>query len=112
MTTVFDIIAAACLMVGALLCLAAGIGVLRFPDVLSRIHTAAKPQVLGLMLVLIAIALRLRSWADLPTLLLVLLFQMSTIPVAAHMVGRTAYRAGIIRTDLLITDELPDERAR
>ncbi|MEK8226242.1 monovalent cation/H+ antiporter complex subunit F [Oerskovia sp. M15] len=39
-----------------------GVGVVRFPDLLARMHAATKPQVLGLILVLIALALRLRSW--------------------------------------------------
>ena len=40
-------------MAGALLGLAAGIGVLRFPDALSRMHAATKPQVLGVLLLLL-----------------------------------------------------------
>lgn len=103
---ILDIVAAACLIVGALLCVAAGIGLLRFPDVLSRAHTATKPQVLGLVLILIALALRLRSIADLPTLALIVIFQMATAPVAAHMLGRAAYRTKAFHPDRLIVDEL------
>ena len=46
---VLDTVAGVCLIAGALLCLAAGIALVRFPDVLSRMHAAAKPQVLGLL---------------------------------------------------------------
>lgn len=38
------------ILVGALLCLFAAIGLLRFRDVPSRLHAATKPQVLGLLL--------------------------------------------------------------
>nr|MDT0657067.1 monovalent cation/H(+) antiporter subunit G [Micromonospora sp. DSM 115978] len=106
-----DALGAICLVLGASLSLAAGIGVLRFPDVLSRMHAATKPQVLGLLLILLGVALRLRSEPDLATLLLVGLFQLATAPVAAHMVGRTAYRAGRFRPELLTTDELAEESA-
>ncbi|MDG4829714.1 monovalent cation/H(+) antiporter subunit G [Solwaraspora sp. WMMD1047] len=112
--TVADVLGAICLVLGASLSLAAGVGVLRFPDVLSRMHAATKPQVLGLLLILLGVALRLRSESDLATLLLVGLFQLATAPVAAHMVGRTAYRSGRFRRDLLATDELAtatEERA-
>lgn len=100
-----DIIAAVLLLLGALLCLAAGIALLRFPDVLSRTHAVAKPQILGLVLILIGLAVRLHSAADLPTLVLVIGFQLTTAPVAAHMIGRAAYRVGILRKDLLLVDE-------
>jgi multicomponent Na+:H+ antiporter subunit G len=103
---VLDVAAAVCLLAGALLSLAAGVALLRFPDLLSRMHAATKPQVLGLLLVLLGCGLRLRDTVDVTTLLLVALFQLGTAPVAAHMVGRAAYRAGQVRADLLVTDEL------
>lgn len=106
MTTVLDVLAAICLLGGAALSLAAGIGVVRFPDVLSRMHAASKPQVLGLLLVLIGVGLRLRTGFDITTLVLVAVFQLTTAPVAAHMVGRSAYRTRRLRRDLLIVDEL------
>ncbi|MEQ4305289.1 monovalent cation/H(+) antiporter subunit G [Plantactinospora sp. B6F1] len=103
---VVDVLAAACLLCGALLSLAAGLGLLRFPDLLSRMHAATKPQVLGLLLILTGTALRLGTVVDVTTLVLVGAFQLATAPVAAHMVGRAAYRTGQFRRDLLVTDEL------
>ncbi|WP_089158179.1 monovalent cation/H(+) antiporter subunit G [Micromonospora sp. NBS 11-29] len=103
-----DTVAGVCLVAGALLSLAAGIALVRFPDVLSRMHAAAKPQVLGLLLVLLGCALRLRTGVDVTTLVLVGMFQLATAPVAAHMVGRAAYPHHDIRRDLLLTDELAD----
>ncbi|MBM2614555.1 monovalent cation/H(+) antiporter subunit G [Actinoplanes sp. LDG1-06] len=108
MNGVLDVIAGACLVVGALLSLSAGVALMRFPDLLSRMHAATKPQVLGLLLVLIGCALRLREAVDITTLLLVAVFQMATAPVAAHMIGRAGYRAGLAREDLLVSDELRD----
>lgn len=103
---VLDAAAAVCLIAGALLSLAAGVALLRFPDLVSRLHAATKPQVLGLLLVLLGCALRIRSGVDVTTLVLVGAFQLATSPVAAHMVGRAAYRDGLVRHDLLVTDEL------
>jgi multicomponent Na+:H+ antiporter subunit G len=103
---ILDVLAAFCLISGALLCLAAGIALVRFPDLLSRMHATAKPQVLGLLLVLIGCGLRLRTGVDITTLILVAVFQLVTAPVAAHMVGRAAYRDGQVRSDLLLVDEL------
>ena len=110
MSSVLDVVAAACLIAGALLSLSAGVGLLRFPDLLSRMHAATKPQVLGLLLVLLGCGLRLRDVVDVTTLIVVAVFGMATAPVAAHMVGRAGYRSGQARIDLLVVDELDDRR--
>jgi multicomponent Na+:H+ antiporter subunit G len=107
---VVDVIASACLLGGAVLSLAAGLGLLRFPDLLARMHSATKPQVLGLLLILTGTALRLDTVVDITTLALVGAFQLAVAPVAAHMVGRAAYRTGQFRRDLLVTDELAAAR--
>ena len=49
-----DLAAAVCLLLGAALSVAAGIGLLRFPDALSRMHAATKPQIMGLIFVIAA----------------------------------------------------------
>ena len=84
---VADIASAVLLLCGAFLAFAAGVGVVRFPDLLARMHAATKPQVLGLILVLLGLSLRLRSWGAVATLALVVVFQLLTSPVAAHMVA-------------------------
>jgi multicomponent Na+:H+ antiporter subunit G len=113
---VADVAAAACLVLGALLSLIAAIGILRFPDVLTRMHSATKPQVLGLLLVLLGLALRLRDERTVGMLALIAMFQLVTSPIASHMVGRASFRAGQVRQDLLVVDELsgvlPGEDAR
>ena len=105
-TTAADVAAAVCLLGGSLLAFAAGVGLVRFPDLLARMHSATKPQVLGLILVLIGLGLRLRSGPALWMLALVGAFQLLTSPVASHMVGRAGYRTGKVRSDLLVVDEL------
>lgn len=110
---ILDIATGACLVIGAGLSLSGSVALLRFPDVVARQHAATKPQVLGLILILIAVGLRLPSWGTASTLVLIALFQLLTIPVAAHMIGRAAYRTRSMRRELLLRDELADavERA-
>jgi multicomponent Na+:H+ antiporter subunit G len=112
LSAVLDIAAAVCIITGALLGLCAGVALVRFPDLLSRMHAATKPQVLGLLLVLLGCALRMRTSEDITTLVLVGVFQLVTAPVAAHMVGRAAYRDRQFRSDLLVTDEFAVHAAR
>lgn len=108
---ILDVLAAASLLLGSFFTLAAGIGVLRFPDLLVRMHAGAKPQVLGVLLALFGLALRLRSGALMATLALVALFQMLTAPVAAHLVARAGYRTGKVDSDQLVVDELTGDLA-
>lgn len=93
-TALADVVGLVCLLCGSLLCLVSAIGLLRLPGLLLRMQTAAKPQVLGLFLVLIGVGLRLRVGLDIGMLVLVGLFQMLTIPVSAHLVSRAQYRIG------------------
>lgn len=110
---VADILTAICLLAGSALSLSGAIGLLRFPDVLSRLHAATKPQVLGLMLILAAVGLQRPDWGTVTTLALISLFQMLTAPVSAHMLGRAGYRTRRLRKDMFTRDELADavERA-
>lgn len=103
---VLDLLAAVCIFLAAVLSVAAGVGLLRFPDALSRLHAATKPQIFGLLLTITAIALEERSVATLLALVPVFVFQSLTAPVAAHMVGRAAYRTGQLDTTTLVVDEL------
>ncbi len=108
-----DIISAVLVLLGGVLSLAAGIGTLRFSDLLSRMHASAKPQVLGLILVAIAIGIQFPTWATVTTLAIIISFQLVTIPVATHMVGRAGYRTKHLRRSMLYRDELAEavERA-
>ncbi len=101
-----DVLAGLLLLAGAVLTFAAAMGALRFADVLSRLHAAAKPQVTGLILVMLGVAIRLREAPAIWMLVLVALFQMLTSPVSAHMVSRAGYRTGKVPHDRLVVDEL------
>jgi multicomponent Na+:H+ antiporter subunit G len=109
-TAVADVLAIGCLLAGAFLCLTAGLGLVRFPDVLSRMHAGTKPQVLGVLLIMVGGTIRLSSWSAAWMLLLVAAFQLLTAPVSAHMISRVAYRRRHVRRDLLLVDELGEGR--
>lgn len=101
-----ELLAAVLLGLGVLLAAIAAIGLARFDNVLARMHAGSKPQTLGLMLVLAGAAVVVGSWAVAGFLLLVLLAQMATVPVASSMVGRAAFRRGFVRGGQYAIDEL------
>ncbi|MGO4229935.1 monovalent cation/H(+) antiporter subunit G [Arthrobacter sp. YAF34] len=104
--TVIDAVSAVFMVTGALMSLAAAVGLMRFPDLMSRMHAATKPQVLGLFLLLAALGLQMRTWWVWPVLVVAWLFQLLTVPVSAHMVGRAGYRTKHLHPELLSVDEL------
>ncbi len=111
-TAIADTVSAITLLAGVLLTLVAAIGLVRFPDVLSRMHAATKPQVLGLMLLMAGLAIELRSVTVGMTLLLVVAFQLVTGPISAHMLSRAGYRTGKVEHSLLVVDELTEDLER
>lgn len=106
MSTLADLVAALLLLAGAFFCLTAAVGVLRFPDVITRLHAATKPQVFGLLLILTGIVVSQRSWEVAGVCVLVAAFQIATSPVSAHMVSRTAYRTGLWEAGDAVVDDL------
>lgn len=101
-----DILVAVLLIVGCFMSLIAGIGLLTFPDMLTRMHAATKPQVLGFLLIFAALAIHLRSWAVIPVLAVAWGMQLLTAPVSAHMIGRSGYRTKHAAKETLFSDEL------
>jgi multicomponent Na+:H+ antiporter subunit G len=79
---------------GVLLVLLAGIGLVRFPDVLIRANAATKAAGLGVACVLAGVAFVIGTPEAAVKMSLAVVLQFLTAPVAGHVIGRAAYRAG------------------
>ncbi len=106
-----DISTGGLLVFGSFLSVAAGIGILRFPDVLSRLHAGTKPQILGLTCIMLAVVLQNLSWPVASGVAVVLVIQYLTQPISAHLVGRSGYRSDFVDKETLVVDELAAEIA-
>ncbi len=107
---VIDLLGGLLLVAGCALALIAAIGLHRLPDVFTRMHAATKPATLGLILVSLGTFLRVDEPSARTKLLLVIVLQLLTTPVGAHMIGRAAHRAGetgdqTIKDDLLLVEQ-------
>jgi multicomponent Na+:H+ antiporter subunit G len=76
---------------GCFFLLTGGLGALRFPDFLSRMHPAAKGDTLGQALVLLGLMVELGFVLATLKLLLILLFLLVTSPTATHAMARAAH---------------------
>jgi len=90
-----ELLAAIFISIGSVLCLIAAVGMLRLPDTLIRMHAATKAGTLGAGLILAGAALYFAELGLVLRALLTLMFIFLTAPVAAHLIGRAAYRSGI-----------------
>lgn len=111
MSHFFDVVGHVFILIGSVISLTAAIGVVRFRDLLSRMHPATKPQVIGLLFVLGGAMLNLWGSFDVWMLALAGMFMVLTAPVIAHRVGRIAYREQLGRDGLLDDEDLPQYRA-
>ncbi len=88
-----DWISAIFLIGGGFFALIAGLGLLRFPDLLSRMHAATKASGAAFSLILVAFVLRVPEWDIAIKAVVSLILAFLTLPVAAHLLGRNTSRA-------------------
>ena len=100
-----ELVVAACLVAGGFFLFVAGLGILRLPDVLIRMHASTKAGTLGVGLVFGAAALYFRSAAETAIAVLTVVFLLVTAPVAAHAIARAAYRMNVRLSDRTHIDE-------
>ena len=106
MNTVVDVLAAVLMVSGSALALIAAVGLFRMPDAYSRIHVATKPATLAVVFTVGAAVLRVPGPAPTTKLLLAVLLQFWTAPVASHMLGRAAHAAGLRPAEPWAVDDL------
>ncbi|MHA0034790.1 monovalent cation/H(+) antiporter subunit G [Deinococcus sp. PESE-13] len=83
------------ILIGAFFVLTAAIGVVRFPDLYSRLHASSKLVTLGSAGIFLGVALSFQESAALTRLIAVLLFQFLTTPLTAYLIARAAYLQGL-----------------
>jgi multicomponent Na+:H+ antiporter subunit G len=116
---IFDIIIYIFLGLGVFFNLLAGIGLLRFPDVYTRLHAGTKCTTFGSIFIIgsvIIIGFKMWWGKDLNGSVLAihsafaLIAILLTNPVGAHAIARAAHRSGVMPVQAVI-DELQDKSA-
>lgn len=95
MMTAIDVLATALLIVGALFFLAGTLGLLRFPDVYTRLHALTKADNLGLGLMIAGLALESASLVVAGKLFLIWVLVLLSGASVAHLIARGALHKGI-----------------
>lgn len=105
-----DLIVAALLLAGGFFALVAALGVVRLPDVFIRMHASTKAGTLGGGLILAAVAVSQWEAGVTTRVVLIVAFLLLTAPIAAHLIGRAAYRIGVPLWHNTVVDEWQHDR--
>lgn len=100
-----EYIAAVLAIIAAFFMFAAAVGVLRMPDIYTRLHCSTKSAVLGVGLMLLAVAVysgELEVWVR---CLAGITFFVLTVPVGGHILARAGYRVGAQQCKETLSDE-------
>ena len=90
---------------GSAFALLAAVGVLRLPDVFTRMQASTKASTLGLGCLLIGAALQLGDLASLIRVASIGAFILLTTSVSAHVIARASYLADVPLWDGTVLDE-------
>jgi len=101
-----EIVVAAALLIGTVFVFLASVGLLRMPDLLTRMQATGKAVTLGLGCLMLAEAMHFGEAGTTVRLIVVLVFFSLTAPVAAHVIARAAYFMGIPLWEGSVADEL------
>ena len=94
------------ILLGALFMLLAAIGMVRMPDVLTRMHSSTKSSTLGVGLIMLGVALAFSDFVTGVRALAIVIFMFTTTPVSAHMIARAAYLSGVPLWEGTLSDEM------
>lgn len=93
--TPLELASAALILAGAVFFFAGTVGMLRFPDVFSRLHALTKGDNVGLGLTVVGLALHAESVSAVGKLLLIWVLVLVAGATASHIIARSSLRRGI-----------------
>ncbi|BBL88924.1 Na+/H+ antiporter subunit G [Vibrio rotiferianus] len=89
-----DITVGVLLCLGTVFTLIASLGILRMPDLYTRMHAATKAGTVGLASLLLAVAIAIPDITVISRVIGTMLFIFITAPVAAHLLGKATQESG------------------
>ncbi|MBB4004993.1 monovalent cation/H(+) antiporter subunit G [Aurantimonas endophytica] len=104
------ILAGLLVLAGSAFAAVAALGILRLPDVYTRMHSASKAGAVGAGMLLLALALTADSTPTALRALAAVVFILLTAPLAAHLLAKAAYSVGYKLGPESVLDEMPPPR--
>lgn len=95
MNILVDIVSWLCLGAGGIFCVIGAIGLIRMPEVYTRMHAASVVDTLGAGLILAGLILQAGFTLVTAKLLMIGLLLLFTSPTATHALAKAAFARGI-----------------
>jgi multicomponent Na+:H+ antiporter subunit G len=108
--SVVEIVGAALLVLGAAVFAVAGVGVVRLPDLYTRVSAVTTAAGLGVSLIVLGVLLHNFDAAKAVKAVLAIVVNLATAAVGGHALGRAGYLTGVPLASQTRYDELADER--
>lgn len=105
--TLLSLLVGVMVVIGAAFSLIAAVGLVRLPDVYTRMHAASKAGTVGSGVILLALAVHADDSATMTRALAGVAFLLLTAPIAAHLLAKAAHSAGYRLWDGSVRDDLP-----
>lgn len=93
------------LLLGAGFTFLATLGVVRFPDLYTRLHAASKAGVVGGGLILLVVAIMSQDAAVAIRAIIGIVFLLLTTPLSAHLLAKASQSAGYVPLGMVDTSE-------
>lgn len=103
-----EIVVSVLIVCASIFMVLAAIGLVKFPDLPTRMHATTKSGVLAICLIMVAVGLHFSQTEITARVIAIISFILITAPVAAHAIGRAAYFAGVPLWPGTTKDELKD----
>jgi multicomponent Na+:H+ antiporter subunit G len=90
-----DVLGWFCVLAGSLIVLVGSLGLLRLPDLFSRLHGAGMTDTLGAGLLVAGMLVHVTDWLIAVKLILIVAFLGITSPTTSHALARAALHGGL-----------------
>jgi len=104
--TVVTLLTALLVLVGAFFAFAAAVGIVRLPDLYTRMHAASKAGSVGSGLVLVALAIHAGDMGIATRCVAGVVFFLLTAPISAHLLAKAAYAVGYRMAAISVHDDM------
>jgi len=108
--TLWDGVATGLVLVGAVFSALAAVGIVRMPDLYTRMQSATKAGTLGVACIALGAAVHFGTALAAVEAVLVIVFLFATAPVASHVIARAAYVTDVPRWSRTVRDDLQAAR--
>ena len=96
------------MLLGVLAFVVSAIGLIRMPDIYSRMHIGAKSTTIGILLIILGAIFIEPSWAW--KLILLAIFVLLTNPLSSSVIARASHNSGVTYLNPNNIDEYKEEK--